>query len=189
MQASFDPDATNSFQFSLDGSPRALQLAGNFAVFCSLKLKQHDSLHRFIGNRSEQLIATLGALGQHIGGHLMTIALVDPQITESGLPHHGAPASLLTLGISPLGRDLSGRNDGQQSPECVSILGLNPAFRESTAETVERTVRRILFVVAPPGLHVEFLPGKLLQPHANVPPQLFGRSVIPLGKLVDPACD
>ena len=64
MQAGFDPDSPDSFQFSFDGPPRAVQFGGHFAIRVPVKLEQYDFPHRFIGNRCEQLIATFGDFGQ-----------------------------------------------------------------------------------------------------------------------------
>jgi hypothetical protein len=60
---------------------------------------------------------------------------------------------------------------------------------ETTAQTVERTVRRVVFVLASTSLCVEPTPRELLQVHANVLPQMFGRLAIPICKLVNPARD
>ena len=60
---------------------------------------------------------------------------------------------------------------------------------QAATQTVERTVRRIVLVVVPTGLGVEFLPRELLQSQGNVLPQLLGSLRIPSCKLVNPACD
>lgn len=179
MQARFHPDSSNSFQFSFDGSPSAFQFVGDFSIRGPLKLEQHDRFHRLVRNRIEQLVATLSDFGEDVGCLLVVSNLVDPRITKSGFSEYGPYASFLTIRIAPLGRDFSRGNDGQQPPEGISTFGLQAAIGKSTAETVERTVRRIMFVVTPPGLHIESLPRKLFQPRGNVPPQLFGRLAIP----------
>ena len=59
VQASVHPDSTNSFQFSLNRSRRALEFTGYFYIGGPIELKQYDFLHRFISERREQLVATL----------------------------------------------------------------------------------------------------------------------------------
>lgn len=127
----------------------------------------------------EQLVATLPDFGEDVGCQLVVSNLVDPCFTKSGIAADGSYASFLTIPVAPLGRDFSRGNDGQETPKSVSILGPEAAISQATAETVERTVRRIMFVVAPPGLHIESLSRKLFEPRGNMPPQLFGRLAIP----------
>lgn len=50
-------------------------------------------------------------------------------------------------------------------------------------------VRRVTFVVTSPSLRVEFLKGKLMQPHGNMLPQFFGSLFASIGQLVNPARD
>ncbi len=83
MQSRLDPNAPDSIQFSFDGSLRALQFVGNFSFRGSLKFKQHDRLHRFIGNRIEQLLATFGDFRQHIRRLLFATDRVDPSFPEA----------------------------------------------------------------------------------------------------------
>lgn len=179
MQARLHPDSSNSFQFSFDGSPSTLHFVGDFSIRGPLKLEQHDRFHRLVRNRTEQLVATLPDFGEDVGCHLVVSNLVDPCSTKSGISANGSYASFLTIRIAPLGRDFSRGNDGQQTPKSASILGLQAAISQAAAETMERTVRRIMFVVTPLGLHIESLPRELFQPRGNVPPQLFGRLAIP----------
>ena len=179
MQSRLHPDSSNSFQLSFDGSPSTLQFVGDFSIRGALKLEQHNRFHRLVRNRIEQLVATLRDFGEDVGCLLVASNLVDPRIAKSGFSEYGPYASFLTIRIAPLGRDFSRGNDGQQTPEGISTFGFHAAIGKSTAETVERAVRRIMFVVTPPGLHIEPLPRKLFQPRGNVPPQLFGRLAIP----------
>lgn len=55
MQASFDPDPANAFQFAFDGSPSAVQLVSDFSIRGTLKLEQHDLFHRFVRKGVQQL--------------------------------------------------------------------------------------------------------------------------------------
>lgn len=127
----------------------------------------------------EQLVATLPDFGEDVGCQLVVSHLIDPCFTKSRIAADGSYASFLTIPVAPLGRDFSRGNDGQETPKSVSILGPEAAISQAAAETVERTVRRIMFVVTPPGLHIESLSRKLFEPRGNVTPQLFGRLAIP----------
>ncbi len=189
MQPRFHPDPANSLQFSFDGSPSTLEFVGDFSVRASLKLEQHDLFHRVVRKCVEQLIAALRNFSQDIGRLLIALDLVDARIAKSRFSAYGSSASFMTIRISTLARNFSGGNDRKQAPEGVSIFGFKAAIGETTAETVERTVRGVMLVVAPPGLYIELLPGKLFQPRGYVSPQLFGGLLIPVCKLVNPGSD
>ena len=48
MPSRLDPDSANSLQLSFDGPLSKLQFVSNFGVRGTLKLEQHDLLHRFV---------------------------------------------------------------------------------------------------------------------------------------------
>jgi hypothetical protein len=134
--------------------------------------------------------ATFGDFGQFIWWLLVATDLVDPgpaKFGECGFTLDGSSASLLPIQISLLCGDFSSRNDGQQTPQSVSILGFQAALAQAETQTVKRTVCRILFVIVPTGLHAESLCGEILQSHGNVLPQLLGGLLILVCKLVNPA--
>lgn len=54
---------------------------------------------------------------------------------------------------------------------------------------MEGAIRGVVLVVAATCVRIEFLPSKILQPRANMPPQLFCGLGITCGKLVNPAGD
>ena len=103
MQSCIDPDTSNSLQLSLDSSPSTPEFAGNFPVLNALKLEQHDSSHRFIGQRIEQLGAAFRHLGEDIRRDLFFIDPIDSQVAEPGLSEHASAASFQARGISLLG--------------------------------------------------------------------------------------
>ena len=188
-QAGFDPDATNSFQFSLDRSPSAPHFRGGFTVRHPLKLEQHDLFHRFVRERVEQLGAALGDFGEELRRRLVANDHIDPAVAKfakPGLAANQSRASLLAIQVPPLGRDFAGRDHGEQAPKGVAIFRFNPAFGESTAKTVEGAVRRVMLVLPAPGPPVESTPSEFLQSQRNVLPQLFRSLLIPARQLINP---
>jgi hypothetical protein len=189
MQSSLYPDTTDSFQFSFNGSLSAFQFGCHFAVGGPLKFEQHDFLHRFIRYRIEQCSTTFRDFSKHIGRLLVATDRIDPSFPETGLAANVSSTSFLPILISPLCGDFSGSDNGQQAPQRIAILGFDAAICQTTAETMESTIRRVAFVVTSPSLRVEFLKGKLMEPHGNMLPQFFGCLFAPIGQLVNPARD
>lgn len=190
MQSRLDPNSADSLKLSFDGPLSAFQFFGNFGVRGSLELEQNNLLQCFVGKRVEQLDATFGHYGQFIGRQLLAIDLIDPdppQFDERGFTSDFSSASLLPTQIAFLCGNLSRRDNGQQTPKSVAIRGFKSTIGQTVTQTVKRTVCRILFVIVPTGLHVEFLCGELLQSHGNVLPQLLGGLLILVCKLVNPA--
>jgi hypothetical protein len=190
MQTRFNPDSADSLQLSFDGPLSAFQFAGNFGVLSPLKLEQHDSLHRVVRKRIEQLRTTFGYFSQFIGWRLVASNGVDTgstKVNKSRLTTYGSASAFLTMNMPLLRRDFPRRDNGQQTPQSVAIPGFKSAIGQTVTQTVKRTVCRILFVIVPTGLHVEFLCREILQSHGNVLPQLLGGLLIPVGKLVNPA--
>ena len=190
MQSRLNPDSADSLQLSFDGPLSAFQFAGNFAVRGPLKLQQHDSLHCVVRKRVEQLSTTFRDFGQFIGWRLVANNSVDTdstKVNKSGLTTYGSASAFLTMDKPLLRKDFPRRDDGQQTPQSVAIPGFKSAIGQTVTEAVKRTVGRILLVIVPTGLHVEFLCGELLQSHGNVLPQLLGGLLILVCKLVNPA--
>lgn len=160
MQSRFNPDSTNSLQLSFDGPFCAIQFVGNFGVLSALKLEQHNSLHRVVSKRVEQLSTTFRDFGQFIGRRLVANNGVDTgstKVNKSRLTTHGSASAFLTMDMPLLRRNFPRRYNGQQTPQSVAIPGFKSAIGQTVTQTVKRTVCRILFVIVPTGLHVEFL--------------------------------
>jgi hypothetical protein len=160
MQSRLNPDSANSLQLSFDRPFCAIQFAGNFGVLSPLKLEQHNSLHRVVRKRIEQLRTAFGYFSQFIGWRLVASNGVDTgstKVNKSRLTTHGSASAFLTMDMPLLRRDFPRRDNGQQTPQSVAIPGFKSAIGQTVTQTVKRTVCRILFVIVPTGLHVEFL--------------------------------
>jgi hypothetical protein len=119
MQSRLNPDSANSLQLSFDRPFCAIQFAGNFGVLSPLKLEQHNSLHRVVRKRVEQLRTTFRDFGQFIGRRLVANNGVDTgstQVNKSGLTTYGSASAFLTMDMPLLRKDFPRRNNGQQTP-------------------------------------------------------------------------
>lgn len=108
MQSRFDPDSANSLQLSFDGPLSAFQFAGNLGVRNPLKLEQHNSLHRVVRNRVEQLRTTFRDFGQFIGRRLVANNGIDTgstKVNKSRLTTHGSASTFLTMDMPLLRGD------------------------------------------------------------------------------------